>query len=674
MRFPRLTHSIVLILFAIVLVPTSSIRPMAGIGEDASWHQALAMALDLKMHFGTDFIFRYGPLGFLESGFLPEVVHVVAQLLFDLYILFSLLFVIHYALKKARIKWVAIVALLAMILPWGFIADATFTLLFLFLFNLFHANENRRSFSLYNAVFIAALMFFIKVNFSLVISILLYATLVYLWLTKRFSWRELLAVVVTHLFLIYWGAYNLRVDIANYLISSIHIIENYDDAKANILLKPSKLYLALISAISITIFTLVVFFKNAKQVYKRQDYLYTFLMVFAAMYLSFKQQFTDLTTKNAMAYFLFIPPLLSLLWIFLRDSDRWFSRLALSSLLISIIAFQFLRYDNNKTAKGYWDGFFPKEVVYFNAKYGGKDGVNKKAEPLMDILNIFKLHTPYAYIKSLLAYQFTTYYPKYNKQNRLLPKAVLEMIGDASVDILPNEIAYIFYNKLNYNPRPTIQSSQAVGDYLDEKNVQKYQSKSAPDYLFSQFIQKEGRNFLWEETATKLALISRYKRLNSISIPQYHAYENSTSFDTLSLYKKRKNALQYIEKPIDSAYAQYGKEIFIPKNLNILILKTNFKYSIIGTVIRYFFQAPFIYCTLTFDNGTSQKYRVIVPQFNSGVIINKFAANNHDLDLVFSGVGKMPTLKSIRFDSNNSWGFLKEFSTQISEIEYKPVN
>jgi hypothetical protein len=142
MRFPKLTHTIILLLFAFLLLPTAPIRPIAGIGAEASWYQSLAMALNQKMYFGTDFIFRYGPLGFLENKFLPERVHVVAQLLFDLYILFNLLYVIHFAIKKARIVWVAIVALVAMILPWGFIADATFTLLFLFLFNLFHAKPH----------------------------------------------------------------------------------------------------------------------------------------------------------------------------------------------------------------------------------------------------------------------------------------------------------------------------------------------------------------------------------------------------------------------------------------------------------------------------------------------------------------------------------------------------
>ncbi len=667
LKFPKLTHSIILIFFAFLLVPTASIRPIAGIGLEASWHQALAMALDQKMVFGTDIIFRYGPLGFLESGFLPEGVHVVAQLLFDLYLLFNLLFVIHYALKKARVKWVAVLALMAMILPWGFIADATFTLLFLFLFNLFHANENRRSFTLYNAVFIAAMMFFIKVNFSLVITLLLYASLIYLWLTQRFSWRELIAVVITHLFLIYWGAYQLKVDLYNYLISSIHIIENYDDSKANIDLTLNTFYTILVISISISLFTLVVFFKNVKQIYNRQDYLFTFLMVFSAMYLSFKQQFTDLNAKNAMAYFLFIPPLISLLWIFLRDSDRWFSRLAISTLVISILAFQLLRFEISKTTNGYWQGFFPKEVVYFNAKYGGEKNQNKKVEPLMDFLNIIKLHTPYGYVKSLMDNKFTTNFPKYNSQNRIFPKGITAQIGENSVDILPQEASYIFYNNLNYNPRPTIQSNQAVGEYLDQKNAAKYNSKTAPEYLLSQFYSTNGRNFIWEETSTKLAIISNYEKRSTIKLPQFRAASNTSINDTISLYKRRKNKILVTEKQIDSLSITFNQELPIIVTNNIIMLKTNFKYSFLGLLSRYFFQAPYVYCWLSYADGSKKRFRAIVPTFDSGVIINKKVNSNNDLDLFFGRKNNNP-IKSISFESKNTWGFLPVISIKLSEI------
>ncbi len=672
MKFPKLTHTIILLLFAILLVPTSSIRPMAGIGADASWHQALAMALQQKMFFGEDVIFRYGPLAFLQNGFLPERVHVVAQLLFDLYLLFNLLFVIHYALKKARIKWVAVVALIGMIVPWGFIADATFTLLFLFLFNLFHANENRRSFSLYNAVFIAALMFFIKVNFSLVVTILLYASLIYLWLSQRFSWRELLAVLITHLFLIYWGAYQLRVDIYNYLISSIHIIENFDDASGNIQLKPMIFYTIIGLALSITFFTLIVFFKNAKQVYKRQDYLFTFLMVFSAMYLSFKQQFTNLVPDNAMAYFLFIPPLLSLLWIFLRDSDAWFSRLVITSLVISTIAFQFLRYENSRTSKGYWEGFFPKEQVYFKAKYGGIENANKKAEPIMDALNIVKLHTPYGYVKSLTDNQFTTYFPKYNLENRTLPNSFLTKIGDQTIDILPSEVAYIFYNKLNYNPRPTIQSNQAVGAYLDNKNAVKINSKTAPMFILSQYLPAKDRYALWEETYTKLAFICNYKKTESASMPQFKALDNSKYYDSLSLYQKRQVKLKMSDTLVENRTLEFGKEFDLKPTKNILLIKTKLKYTASGAITRYLFQAPFVHCQLTFIDGTKAKFRAIITQFNDGVIINKKVLTNKALDAFYSSNGQEPNqVKSIKFEVKNSWSFDPKIDIEIREIEIK---
>jgi hypothetical protein len=644
---------------------------MAGIGDAASWHQALAIALQQKMFFGDDVIFRYGPLAFLQNGFLPEQVHVIGQLLFDLYILFNLLYVIHFALKKARIKWVAVLVLVGMIIPWGFIADATFTLLFLFLFNLFHANENRRSFSLYNAVFIAALMFFIKVNFSLAITILLYASLIYLWLTQRFAWRELLAVVITHLFLIYWGAYQLRVDIYNYLVSSIHIIENFDDASGNISLKPRIFYIILCLAFSLTIFTLVVFFKNTKQVYKRQDYLFTFLMVLSAMYLSFKQQFTDLNADNAMAYFLFIPPLISLLWIFLRDSDAWFSKLVITSLFISTIAFQFLRYENSTTEKSYWEGLFPKEQIYFRAKYGGSENINKKAEPMMDAINIIKLHTPYGYVKSLMDNQFTTYLPKFNLQNRTLPASFLSKIEDHSVDIMPSEVAYIFYNKLNYNPRPTIQSNQAIGEYLDNKNAEKLNSKFAPNFVLSQYLQIKDRYPLWDETYTKLAFMSNYAKIETAQIPQYKTVNNSKYFDTLSLYQKRSKNLKYTISNIATKTIKFGEEIAIMPSQNIIILKTKLNYSTGGKLTRYFFQAPFVHCNLTFANGSKARFRAIVPQFNEGVIINKMVLNNNDLDAFLNKQGKANKLiKSIKFEVKNNWSFEPNIGVELKEVVF----
>jgi len=52
-----------------------------------------------------------------------------------------------------------------------------------------------------------------------------------------------------------------------------------------------------------------------------------------------------------------------------------------------------------------------------------------------------------------------------------IPKAIRQKVGDGSVDILPFHISYLFYNSLNYNPRPVFQSHMAYSRYLDSWNA-----------------------------------------------------------------------------------------------------------------------------------------------------------------------------------------------------------
>ena len=669
MKFPKLTHGLLLAFFAYLLVPTASITPVAGLGEEASWHQALALALQNKFSFGQDILFNYGPLGFLDTGFLPEVVHVGARLLFDLYILCNLLFVIHYSLNKAKVKWMVALVIFLMFLPLGNIADPTFTLLFLFLFNLFHANENRRSFTLYNAVFIAALMFFIKVNISLVISVLLYASLIYLFATRRFSWRELVAVLITHLFLIYWGAYQLHVHIGEYLRSSLYIIEQFDESQARIFLEKNSFYLVVASSVTITMLALVAFFRNVKNVYQRQDYLFTFLMVFAAMYLALKQHFTILSTQSAMAYFVFLPPLFGLLWIFLRDHGHWFSRLSVSAFVIATITFQYLRFQQAPNFEAYLRGFFPKERQYFNAKYPAESARAK--EPVLDLLNIAKLHSPYSYIKSLTDLNFKTILPKYNLQNRSLPASVMAKIGEKTVDILPNEVSYVFYNKLNYNPRPSIQSRQVVGSYLDQKNVEKYLSKTAPQIVLSQWKPDGLHNPIWYETYTKLAFMANYQKLTAASVPQFNSLGDIASYDTLSVYNRLAELQTNQINSLKRWKGAFGQPISFEANINLLLLKARFKPTTLGELARYFFQAPYIFAKVSYADGSSDDFRVTLPMFENGVLINKKVKSNADLDLLYQSKGARNIgVTSLLFYAKSDWTFQKEIDYELMEVAW----
>ena len=175
---------------------------------------------------------------------------------------------------------------------------------------------------------------------------------------------------------------------------------------------------------------------------------------------------------------------------------------------------------------------------------------------------------------------------------------------------------------------------------------------------------------MWTETLTKLAIIRNYEMASLISVPQYHSAINRSSSDTLTVYKKRKKHLQYIENQIDRVRLTLGKELAIKQSKNLVILKAKFNYSWQGLVTRYFFQAPFVYAHITYSNGTKAKFRAIVPAFESGVIINQNVQSNHDLDQFFAGKPLKNQVQSIRFESKNSWGFDPTIEIKLSEVEF----
>lgn len=59
-----------------------------------------------------------------------------------------------------------------------------------------------------------------------------------------------------------------------------------------------------------------------------------------------------------------------------------------------------------------------------------------------------------------------------------LPSEITDKIGRKSVDIVPWEIVFPYFNRLNYNPRPVVQSYAAFTPYLINLNYEKYERRN----------------------------------------------------------------------------------------------------------------------------------------------------------------------------------------------------
>lgn len=239
-------QNIFLLFFSLIFFSLSLPAGYAGFDIDASWHESLVMAIEKNFVFGRDFIFNYGPLGYLNTGLLPKNVSPIFPFGMALFTLLNYLIIIRLSFQKVNKNWkiVAVSATLILI-PWGFIADTSFTLFYFFLFWLLYAKNTRNSVGLLLALILSVLIFYIKVNLSIIIYGLFYASLIYFWLAKIFTFRTVIISIALQIALTYSLSFLLNVDILAYLIASLKIIDAYQDAMAVMLLDTKDLLILL---------------------------------------------------------------------------------------------------------------------------------------------------------------------------------------------------------------------------------------------------------------------------------------------------------------------------------------------------------------------------------------------------------------------------------------------
>src|SRR5690606_19139386 len=115
--------------------------------------------------FGKDFIFNYGPLGYLNTMLLPKAVSPVVMFLFHTFLLANYLAIIKLSFDKLGEEWwkAAIISVI-IFLPWGFFSDTTFTLFYLLIFWLLYVHKTRNTLALLLTIILSVLIFYIKVN------------------------------------------------------------------------------------------------------------------------------------------------------------------------------------------------------------------------------------------------------------------------------------------------------------------------------------------------------------------------------------------------------------------------------------------------------------------------------------------------------------------------------
>jgi hypothetical protein len=256
---------------------------------------------------------------------------------------------------------------------------------------------------------------------------------------------------------------------------------------------------------------------------------------------------------------------------------------------------------------------------------------------------------------------------------RVLPFEIVKKVGNKSIDVIPSEISWIYFNNFKYNPRPIVQSYSAYSKKLINLNYNKYLSNSAPDFVLYHNRGFIDRHFpLWEDPLIHLAVLQHYKISDTIMM-------NS---DSLILFKKKDKIASFRRNLVLDTLIELNKIFELPKTNKILFLECDLKYSFLGKVRRNLFQnSVLVFQTKVENDSVFYSYNSVLPILNSGIIVNKFVniyetnsgtnSNFNDLFNFFNSFGQNNlNINQIKLLGNEKY-YVNKFRAKFWELSFE---
>lgn len=582
-------------LFLPLYLPSSSFlcegeSPNVNACLDASWVTSLHWAIQKGLVFGKDYLFTYGPLGFLGTRTALGFSHLYL-VISDLFILANLGFILYFAFRKFNNIQTFIFCLLIVYTMSGGIGmyadQIVFTLLLISIFWLNWSLENSKTFSLIIPVIITVVLFYIKVNISFVSLALFYIYLLYFVLSEKENKITKILFGASVPILIFILSFPLNTEIFGYIRGGLSLVDGYNDAMSIKLAEFGKYLVIALSGILIFLIAFIIQREN----FKRNALLLFTFSVFT--FVLFKQSFVR-SDLHVAIFFTYFPAICGMVLLF-YNNFTFSQSVIVFCLCLACLVSELTLID------------FPK--------FG-------------DRLNYFT----------------AVFYPN-NLQERMeknyerfsLPSEVRETIGTKLVDIIPWTINYLYYNNLNYNPRPIIQSYSAYTPYLMNLNRQKYDSDSAPDFVLFSHTSIDFRYPLFDDQEAKLSLIQNYKCLGLYNTQNsdFLLFQRSANFNNLNFSNPTEETVKF------------GENYNLKDSNKSYFIKIDADYSIFGKAVRFAYKPFPIVIVFTLEDGSERSHRVIVPIIKNGVLINPIIEEPRDF-LNFVNGSPIASNKKIR--------------------------
>ncbi|RTL13773.1 MAG: hypothetical protein EKK56_03845 [Flavobacteriaceae bacterium] len=596
-----------------------SVNPLALSKElwyslDPSWVVALNYVKEKGVSWGSDFAFTYGPLGqLLTRAAWGENKYVF--LAFDIFIFINyfLLFFISLAKSNYKIITALTIPIVCMISPLWVGSSNSLVLMTFLVFWINLSIDNKKWVYYIFQILIIIILFYSKFNTGLIALPIFYSGIIYNFITDKSDKIKLTVIALLPILLIFTLSFLFNVDLINYVKSGLEIVKGYNDIMylKNQLEGSYTTALVLIILLSI-VFLINIYFINKYTILKSTV---LFFLFFISIFVIYKQAFVRADVSHIRDFFVFLPLIIFTNKDLLTKARNLFSTI---SVLLIVFFSLFYFYKN-------FDQSFNLAQKFDKSEYSnGFTNFDKEIG-----LNIYKDNFP-------------------------LPIEILQKIGNSTVDIFPWNIQLLLENKLNYLPRPVIQSYTAYTPYLQDLNFDHYNSNEGPEFVIYDYASIDERYPLFDESKVNLSLIKNYKIVSSFE------YDNRNM-----LLLQRKNNFSPLVFIKQKEYAMYLNSPLIIKD--DVFYELSIYNNLMGEIKSKIFYAPEINIEIKNEQGQFVKFRSSKLLLESGLFSTFFVNGTTDFSNLMKTQSSNNKIKSIYIRPLD----IDLFKEKIKITEYK---
>jgi hypothetical protein len=198
------------------------------------------------------------------------------------------------------------------------------------------------------------------------------------------------------------------------------------------------------------------------------------------------------------------------------------------------------------------------------------------------------------------------------KQSEYDLHRIRKIVGDAPVDVLGFEQGYAIFNRLNYRPRPLIQSYFTFTPHLAQRNRDFFLSERAPEYVLLKIQTIDERMPMMDDPLVLSLLVHRYDYVTTEKGFQLWR-RNPGPFDAAVLQPAPQRTSEIGLGESHSIADLGGQPVWLTVDVEL---------SLLGKLRRFLYKPAPVRLAVTDTNGASRTFRLPLPIGRTGFVVS----------------------------------------------------